>query len=279
VRSGILLFACNALTTNITIASIIAFLFSTVLLNAQERAPWNNKKCAVSLTYDDALNVQLDYAVPLLDSLGLKATFYVPGFFPTMHTRLKEWRAAAENGHELGNHTLFHPCAGGPGREWVQPDYDLNHYTRQRMVDEIRMANIALNAIDGQTQRTFAYPCGDTKAVDSSYVADIQQDFVAARGVEPKMQKIGEIDLFDIGCFGIDGQSGDQLIELVKKAMGSGDLLVFLFHGVGGEHHLNVSLEAHRELLLFLKQNEKDIWIAPLRDIADYIKKHQQSKE
>ena len=32
---------------------------------------WQGKKCAVALTYDDALNVQLDNVIPLLDSLGL----------------------------------------------------------------------------------------------------------------------------------------------------------------------------------------------------------------
>jgi hypothetical protein len=40
---------------------------------------------------------------------------------------------------------------------------------------------------------------------------------------------------------------------------------------VGGEHNINVSLEAHNQLVNFLKQNEKDIWIAPLAEIAKYI--------
>jgi thioesterase domain-containing protein len=54
-------------------------------------------------------------------------------------------------------------------------------------------------------------------------------------------------------------------------------LLVFLFHGVGGEHALNVSLQAHHQLIAFLKENIKQIWIAPLIDIARYVKKHQQT--
>ncbi len=279
MRSRMLKFVCTVMTTNFFIVSLAVFLYSTSVLNAQGQGPWKNKKCAVCLTYDDALNVHLDYAIPLLDSLGFKATFYVPGFFPSMHTRLKEWRSVAEHGHELGNHTLFHPCAGGTGREWVQPDYDLSRYTKRRIVDEIRMANIFLNAIDGKSQRTFAYPCGDIKAGDSSYVPDIRNDFVAARSVEAKMQKIDEINLFDVGCFMINGQSGSQLIQLVQEAEKGNDLLVFLFHGVGGEHDINVSLEAHRELLLHLKQHEKDIWIAPLIDVANFIKDHQQIKK
>ena len=58
----------------ITFAFLLA---SLTTLSAQSKKSWNNKKCAVALTYDDALNVHLDNAIPLLDSLGLKATFYI----------------------------------------------------------------------------------------------------------------------------------------------------------------------------------------------------------
>ena len=259
-----------------TIIFLIFFFFSSVL-SAQGKAPWRDKKCAVCLTYDDALKAQLDYVVPLLDSLGLKATFYVPGYFPEFKEYITEWKAVAEKGNELGNHTLFHPCEGkAPGREFVKPDYDLNNYSVQRMADEVKMGNILLNVIDGKTKRTFAYPCGDTRVGDSSYVNEIKSEFVGARGVEGKMQKINEIDLFDIGSYMINEQPGDSLISLVKQAMTNNTLLVFLFHGVGGGHSINVSLEAHSKLLHFLKQNEKDIWIAPMVDIAEYIKEYQK---
>jgi len=257
---------------------------STVLLSAlffsayaQNNSAWHNKKCAVVLTYDDALSVQLDHAVPLLDSLGFKATFYVPGYFPDFRERVSDWKSVAKRGHELGNHTLFHPCEGkSPGREWVKPDYDLNIYTIQRLTDEIRMANTLLEALDGRMKRTFAYPCGDTKVGDSSYVDKIRENFLAARGVKAKMQRLNEINWYDVGSYMINGQSGDELIDLVRKAMEDNALLVFLFHGVGGEHSLNVSLDAHRKLLYFLKQNEKDVWIAPLIEIAEYVRETEK---
>jgi len=37
----------------------------------------------------------------------------------------------------------------------------------------------------------------------------------------------------------------------------------------------NVSLPADRQLLQFLKQNEKDIWIAPMIEVAEHIKDWQ----
>lgn len=246
-------------------------------LNAQDKGLWQGKECAVVLTYDDALNVHLDNAIPLLDSLGLKGTFYLSGYFPAFRTRVADWKTAASHGHELGNHTLFHPCTGKlPGREWVPPDYDLGNYSVQRLLDEIKMANTLLEALDGKTKRTFAYPCGDMKIGDTSFVDKIKDDFVAARGVKGRMPKISEIDLFDIDSYVISGQSGEELIALVKEAMQRQALIVFLFHGVGGEHDLNVSLSDHRKLLLFLKQNEKNIWIAPLLEIAEYVRQHGQ---
>lgn len=255
----------------------MAFLFGSAFdTNAQEKNLWRGKACAVSLTYDDALNVHLDNAIPLLDSLGLKATFYLSGYFPAFRARVADWEAAAAKGHELGNHTLFHPCAGKlPGREWVQPDNDLGNYSMPRLLDEIRMANTLLEALDGKTKRTFAYPCGDTKIGDSSYVDKIRNDFVAARGVQSEMPGINEIDWFNLGSYMINGQSGEELIALVKQAMKNNALLVFLFHGVGGEHDLNVSLSAHRKLLYFLKQNEKDIWVAPLVEIAEHVRENK----
>ena len=243
---------------------------------AGDIAPWQGKRCAVCLTYDDALNVHLDHVVPVLDSLGFRATFYIPGFFATFRSRIREWQLVARNGHELGNHTLFHPCEGrSPGREWVKPSYDLSTYTMERMVDEIEMANAFLQSIDGRERRTFAYPCGDTKAGDSSYVEMIKERFIAGRGVEGKMEKPDEIDIYAIGAYMINGQSGDELVALAKQAMAKNALVVFLFHGVGGEHSLNVSLEAHRQLLLFLKEHTRDIWVAPLAEIAGYLNQNE----
>lgn len=253
---------------------ISCFLFIVCFADAQ----WHNKKCAVALTYDDALNVDVDNAIPVLDSLKLKATFYVSGHTGVISSRMAEWRSIAKNGHELANHTFFHPCSGGPGREFVTPDYDLSKYTVRRMTDEIRMTNTLLKAIDGKAKRTFAYPCGDTKIGDSLYLNGMRNDFIAARGVRAEMHKINQIDFYNIGCYTINGQSGDDLIALVKKSMESNTLLVFLFHGVGGEHSLNVSLAAHSKLLHFLKQNEKDIWIAPLIEIAEYARAYKGTK-
>lgn len=255
---------------------ILTICFVFVNTYGQTDSSWHGKKCAVVLTYDDALNVHLDNAIPLLDSLKLKATFYLSAFYPGFSKRINDWRKAAGKGHELANHTLFHPCLGNrPGREWVSPDYDMSNYTMRRMIDETRMTNIVLEAVDGKKKRTFAYTCGDMKIGDSSFIPHLKNDFVAARGVRSAMNSISKVDLYNIDSYGINGSTGDEMIALVKKAMETKSLLVFLFHGVGGEHSLNVSSPAHRQLLQFLKQNEKDIWVTTLLEAAEHIKEYQ----
>jgi len=259
---------------------LISITFITANAFAQNNTVWNNKKCAVVLTYDDALNTHLDNVIPLLDSLELKATFYLSASFPGCKNRLSDWKKAGAEGYELGNHTLFHPCTGNvPGREWVKPDYDLSKYTVRRIVDETRMTNIFLQALDGKTERTFAFPCSDMKIGDTAYIDSLKNDFVAARAVREEMHTIDKIDLYNIDCYAMNNATGDQMINLVKQAMQTNTLLVFLFHGVGGEHAINVSLNEHKQLLLFLKQNEKDIWIAPMIDVAEYIKAYQSGKK
>jgi peptidoglycan-N-acetylglucosamine deacetylase len=249
-----------------------AFIVNT---SAQFNQPWLGKKCAVVITYDDAINQHLDNAIPVLDSLGLKATFYLTAFSASVQTRLNDWKKLAVNGHELGNHTLYHPCIGGKGREWVKPDYDMNNYSVQRMLDETRMTNLFLQALDGKKKRTFAFTCGDMKIGDSSFINAMKNDFTAARAVRNEMHKINEVDLYNVDCYMVNGETGAQMIEWVKKAVETNSLLVILFHGVGGGNALNVSLPAHREFLQYLKQNEKDIWVTPMIDAAEHIKKYQ----
>lgn len=262
-----------------TILLLSAALLIAVGAAAQFNQAWKGKKCAVVLTYDDAINEHLDNAVPVLDSLGLKATFYITGFSPSMQTRLNDWKKVAAKGYELGNHTLYHPCNGGPGREWVPKEYELDHYTLRRIIDETLANNVLLQAIDGKTKRTFAYTCGDMKIGDSSFINGMKNDFVAARAVRNEMHKINEVDLYNVDCYMVNNHTAQQMEEWVKKAMETNSLLVILFHGVGGGNGLNVTTDEHRKFLSYLKQLEKDIWVAPMIEVAAHVKDWQERQK
>src|SRR5690606_2836392 len=223
---------------------------------------WYGKKAAVVLTYDDALDVHLDNVIPALDAHGFKGSFYLSAAFPGSKNRISDWRRAAREGHELGNHTLFHPCIGsGPGREWVSPSNDLSKYTTEEIVREIEMTNAFLFAIDGKMERTFAYTCGDTETGQGSFIEAIRDKFVSMRGVRGKLNVADSLDLTNLNCYVVDNNNADQLIAWAEQARKENALLVILFHGVGGGHPINVDLDKHNKFLDYLKENENSFWV------------------
>lgn len=261
------------------IAYAVILLLASHIVKAQQQQAWNGKQCAVVLTYDDAIDQHLDNVAPLLDSLHLQATFYITAFSSSVQKRMQEWKKLAVAGNELGNHTLYHPCIGNTkGREWVAPENNLNSYTVKRMENEIRMTNTFLQALDGKTKRTFAFTCGDMKIGDSSFINGLKKEFVAARAVRSEMHTLNAIDLYNIDCYMVNNNSFEEMKSWVDKAYETHSLLVILFHGVGGGNSLDVSIAAHRQLLIYLKQKEKQIWIAPMITIATYIQQKQMGK-
>ncbi len=240
---------------------------SSACLQAKEFAWPDGARGAVSLSYDDALDTQLDNAVPTLNKAGLKASFYLPLSFPTVYSRMQDWRKVAEAGHELGNHTLFHACsASKPGRSWVKPDADLDKRTVEQMRQEISTANTFLHALDGRSERTLTPPCLETVAADGDYLPVVRGQFVAVKSAENGLPAGFASYLLP------DGQSGDELIEFVKKATASGGMANIVFHGVGG-NHLAVSNKAHQELVQFLVENRDVYWTDTYINIMRHVNK------
>jgi peptidoglycan/xylan/chitin deacetylase (PgdA/CDA1 family) len=244
---------------------------------AAEPFPWpGGRKAAVSLAYDDAAPSQLDNAIPALDRYGLKGSFYLTLAADSLRTRQQEWIAAARNGHELGNHSLFHQCSASlPNRSWVAPHRNLDTITVAQMADQVRLANVMLTALDGRTARTMTVPCGDTQASDGNYVDAIASEFVAIkRGSGGVIADMAVLDAAAVPVDVPEGVTGDQLIARVEEAARRGTMVGFTFHGIGGDH-LAVSNEAHEQLLRHLAAHPEVYWVAPFVDIMQHVAAHR----
>ncbi len=245
---------------------LLALLFVAPAASADESFAWpDGQAMAISLSYDDAVDSQLDNAIPALNRHGFRASFYLTLASPTILERLDEWRAAAEQGHELGNHTIFHPCSASvEGRYWVRAYYDIDKYEIDEIVDEVRVANSILHAIDGREERTFTPPCGDHFVSGENYLPAVEHLFVAIKFSEPVEPG------FAAGWAPAE-VSGEELIERVRREAASGTrLLNLLFHGIGGDY-LAVSLEAHDELLAYLAANEELYWVDSYINIMKHV--------
>ena len=258
----------------------LCLLAATAVQAAGAAFPWpHGERAAVSLAYDDAIDSQLDNAIPALDRAGLKGSFYLTLANPSLTKRLDEWRAAAARGHELGNHTLFHLCsAKAPGHEWVTPELDLDTMSAARMAAQVRLASTMLHAIDGRTERTFTVPCGDTRAQDADYVALVRREFVAVKlggaGVIPDMDRL---DPYAVGVTVPEGVTGAQLIALVQEAVGRGTMINFTFHGIGGDY-ITTSRQAHEELLAWLAAHRDTVWTDTFLNLMKYVKAQQAAR-
>lgn len=251
--------------------NLIGILFVCVSLVSNAQFSWpEGKKAAVVFTYDDGLDGHLDIAAPQLDEYGFKGTFYCTGNSQSLNNRCDDWRAIAKSGHELGNHTLFHPCLG-EGRDWVKPEYDLSNYTLDQIVEEIQTANTLLKAIDGKTERSFAYTCGDYNAGNEDFTKNIEEIFGAARLDGPIPESMDEFNPVKACSWGVDEPTTEELIAYVREARKKGTIAVFMFHSVGGGY-LNVGSEEHRALLKYVNENREDYYNDTFFKVIQYIK-------
>jgi len=236
----------------------------------------DGKKAAVSLAYDDALDSQLDNVIPALDKVGLKGSFYLQLSREPVLRRMAQWRAAAAEGHELGNHTLFHQCrASLPDRSWVEPQRNLDTTTAAQMKDQVLLANTMLFAIDGKQQRTMTVPCGDRQAQDGDYLALVKEAFVGIKAADGAVvPDMATLDPSAVPVMAPVGVTGRQLIAQVEEAARKGTMVNFTFHGVGGDY-LTVSSEAHAELLAYLAAHRDLYWTDTFLNLMTYVRKQQ----
>jgi peptidoglycan/xylan/chitin deacetylase (PgdA/CDA1 family) len=241
---------------------------------AESRFVWpHGAQAAVSLAYDDALDSQLDTAIPALDKAGLKASFYLTLGSEVVKRRMADWRAAATRGHELGNHTLFHQCSrSAPDRSWVTPGNDLDQTSPVQLVAQIRVGNTLLQAIDGRSERTFTTPCGDLRAGGVEYQSLIQPDFVAIKSrLGGVVADMSTLDPYAVAVVAPVNATGAQLIEWVQQAARAGTMVNINFHGIGDDY-LSVSQQAHEELLNHLAAHRDVYWTDTFVKIMQYVK-------
>ncbi|WP_076539757.1 polysaccharide deacetylase family protein [Shewanella sp. UCD-KL21] len=234
-------------------------------------------KLAVSLSYDDALNSHLDKVLPALNKHHFKGSFYVISTSSVLVRRKSEWQAAVKQGHELGNHSMHHPCrASLPNRGWVKAEQDLDKYSVTQMIEELSAANAVLNAIDGKTERTYTVPCGDLvvgsalglddEAAGQEYLSKVNHLFTAIKGhgIDPRFNPI----IYP------RGETGKELIAYINNASADTLLINLVFHGVGGDY-LSVSSKAHAELLAYLAANRDKFYVDSYLNLMNYAAAQQ----
>lgn len=241
------------------IAALLVWITLAAVASADPATPsWpQSRRAAIALTYDDAAKSQLDVAIPQLDAVGLKGTFFLMG--REIGDQVPRWRAAAASGHELGNHTINHPCKRGT---YAMPEqYTSEAYSVKVVLNEIGTMNAFLQAIDGKNSHAFATPCDQHTVGGQDYLGPLQR-----AGLASFIRDVRVMPMTTVSYATFRNKSGTEMIAWVENVVGRGGVGVIAFHGVGGDY-LSVSAEAHRELLEYLKQHEGEIWTATFSEV------------
>jgi peptidoglycan/xylan/chitin deacetylase (PgdA/CDA1 family) len=234
------------------------------------------KRVAISLTFDDGRTSQVEGGTALLDSFGVKATFFV---HPTaVEKRLDGWKKAVASGHEIGSHSLNHPCTGN--FEWSRQNA-LENYTLDAMRKNLTECNRQLKQLLNVNAEVFAYPCGQ-KFVGrgkntKSYVPLIAEMFLLGRGwLDEAANDPAFCDFAQITGVESDGKDFEQILPLIEAAEKNEQWLCLAGHemGVGGTQTTRLSML--RKLLAYAQDPANGIWIAPAGTIAKYVQQQRK---
>ena len=228
-------------------------------------------RAAVSLSFDDARQSQADTCLKILDFYGVKATFYVSP--ERMRERLEAWRKAVAGGHEIGNHTVSHPCTGN--FDWSRQNA-LEDFTLERMDTELAEANRRVLGALGVEPRTFAYPCGQTFVgrgeETRSYVPLVGKRFLAGRAYMTEfLNNPGVCDLAQLGSFPMDGLASMEVIPKIQEARESGSWVIFAGHEVADKGFQVTRSSTVEKVCEWLKDPASGVWTGTVAEVAEYI--------
>ena len=232
------------------------------------------KRCAVSFTFDDARPSQLEAGLPILDAFGVRATFYV--CLPPLRTSADAWRAAAARGHEVGNHTVNHPCSGN--YHWCRAH--LEAYTLERMARELDDAQAAIAESVGVTPTTFAYPCGNTFVGrgerTQSYVPLVALRFRAGRGFRNETTNRPAVcDLAQVAGVDSDRHPFEVLRTWVDRAVERGAWLCFVSHDVSPTLDQAMRPDTLRRLCDYVRAGGQ-VWADTVANVARHVESRRR---
>ena len=253
--------------------------YETGILRKQPAFLWpDGKRMAISLTFDDARLSQADKGIPLLDKYGVKATFYISPNSAVQ--RIDVWKKAVRSGHEIGNHSLVHPCMGNFefARNKALEDYGL-----VAMKKEIDSASSFISKTFDVWPSSFAYPCGQTyvgSGVNTkSYVPLIASMFESGRGwLGEAPNDPWHCNMSQLTGVELDGKSFEQVLELIKAAAVKGQWLLLAGHEMNDGGRQTSLLNTIDELCKYAADPANGIWLDNVHNIASYIREKRSER-
>ncbi len=233
-----------------------------------------DRAAAVSMTLDDGLRNQDDFAVPLLNQYGIRATFYViPGLTPDTNEeatkkkpgdhggiswhRLKE---LAAEGHEIANHTWTHiPLTKIQDGQRI----DLEP---AKMDEQIGKAYEAIKERIGIAPFTFATPGNGTS------------DVVRAAGHKYHPVIREHCERFGAWPPTSKDFTAAQANTTVDRYLKKGEVLVWMMHAVTEGYNALSGPDVLEDHLIYLRSKQDELWIDTFAQVCRYTMERDAAK-
>lgn len=237
------------------------------------------KQMALSLSFDDARFSQVDKGIPLLNKYHVTGTFYISP--NAMLERVEDWKKAVEAGHDIGNHTLVHPCSGN--FPWARHKA-LEDYTLEKMAGELDSASNLIHRVLGIWPKAFAYTCGQTyvgRGVDTrSYVPLVAERFETGRNwMNEGPNDPGYCDLARLNGTELDGKSFEEVLLLIEAAREQGAWLVLAGHEMDDGGRQTSLIPTIDSICRYASDPTNGIWIDNVSQIGEYVREMRGLKD
>ena len=241
----------------------------------------DGKKTAISLTFDDGRYTQIDNAVPLLDKYSVKGTFYLR--IHRIPARKEEWKKAIGNGHDIGNHSLYHACTGNFD---FSRNKALEDYSIEQLEIELDSASKYIKTELGVNPVSFAYPCGNTHigrgSALKSYIPLVNMKFETGRTWMQESTNNPELcDLSNLSGIRLDGRSFKEIRELIESPSSQGKWIILVSHETREDlikGMLVTPLEVLDSICAYALDPLNGIYIDNVHNIAAHIKNQREEK-
>ena len=261
----------SSLMSLIIMLTVITSYSSAVsaLDDSADIATWKGfRKSAVSFTFDKGAPSHVNKVAPLFDKYGYKASFYLVAKYNPDWDKFQD---LADNGHEIGSNSKTYPANISGEEESSKLAIEENIKSKYGCI-------------------TLAYPNGnlpeDFTAVKSNYIAARTYNG-SWHGRPDYMGKDGPTDWTQVPALFTGSEytfnTSDSFVSEIKKVTNINGWVVFTTEAIKNERngyatYSPTDLNAIDGTLSWVKENDKDVWLAPLCDVAMYIKERKASQ-
>jgi peptidoglycan/xylan/chitin deacetylase (PgdA/CDA1 family) len=237
-------------------ASGLVLFASTIQAGPVTTVPWNGHPGAVSFTFDDGCQSQLDHIIQPLKDRKINATFFLYNAGNAFTGNQAAWVAVAKDGNELGNHTLDHA--------------DLNNSATNGTAEVTGMATLLRNADPSIQAVTLAYPgcsVGSASAVGAeSFIA--RSCMFGGGPFTPMAWKDQPSNWLNVpAIYMADSTLAKAAMASMDAAKSGGGWIPTLDHGVSGDW---LSLPTDSITKMFDHAISDGLWIGTFQDVGAY---------